>query len=127
MKRKNKIILLLFLSAVLFYACKKGGTSGNTTVVTIVTHHGKAIANAKVFVKYGSYNFAGTDTSKYNSRQLTGEDGYTHFKNLAVGYYSFYCVGFDSTAGKAVSGNAEIKVKQKEKGAELELNIGVSE
>ena len=106
-------------------SCKKGGTGGNTTVITMVTHHGKTIQGAKVFIKYGSYNFPGTDTSKYNARQLTGIDGYTPFNNLTRGYYYFYAVGYDSTARQTVTGKAGLKIR--EKGAELELTIPVTE
>ncbi len=117
--------VLISLSLALIISCKKGGTGGNTTVVIIVTHYGKAIAGAQVFVKYKSYSFAGTDTTGYDSKQLTGIDGYTHFKNLSVGYYSFYAIGYDSASATKVTGNAEIKIKQKEKGTELELNVPV--
>jgi hypothetical protein len=122
---KSLIILLPIFLCLL--SCKKGGTGGNTTVVAIVTHHGKVISGAKVFIKYGSYNFAGTDTSKYNARQLTGIDGYTYFNSLSKGYYSFYAVGYDSTAKESVTGNAELKIKLKDKGAQLELTVPVVE
>jgi hypothetical protein len=108
-------------------SCKKGGTGGTTNIVTIVTHHGKAIPNATVYIKYGSYNYPGSDASLYNASQITGPDGYTNFKGLQYGYYQFYAVGFDSTSVSKVSGNAGIKVKHKDKAKELELGISVTE
>lgn len=108
-------------------SCKKGGTGGTTSIVTTVTHHGKAIAGAKVYVKYGSYNFPGADTSLYNSSQVTSIDGYATFKNLKYGYYQFYTVTFDSSVNSSVSGNAGLKVKMKDEGNELELNVPVTE
>ena len=126
MKSVNKIFISFVILA-FTYACKKGGTGGNTNIVTIVSHHGKAIKNARVFIKYGAYNFPGIDTTIYNSKQLSGADGYTNFKNLKPGYYFCYAIGYDSTSATQVSGNAGLKIKQKDKGSELELRISVSE
>ncbi len=125
MRFKQTYLLLLIIA--FCFACKKGGTGGNTNIVTTVTHHGKAIKNARVFVKYGSYNFAGTDTTVYDSKQWSNSDGYTTFKDLKTGYYFFYAIGYDSASATKVSGNAGLKIKHKEKGLELELNIPVTE
>ena len=122
---KVKLIYILFLILVL--SCKKGGIGGSTTVVVTVTHHGKGIQNAKVYIKYGSYNFPGADTSIYKSKQITGTDAYTKFKNLKTGYYYFYVIGYDSTSMSVVTGNAGLKIKHKEIGNELEINVPVTE
>ena len=96
-------------------------------MITIITHHGKTVPGARVYVKYGSYNFAGDDTTEYDALQMTGSDGYTKFKGLKVGYYSFYAIGYDSATQSAVKGNAEIKVKRKDHNKECELGVSVTE
>lgn len=123
---KLRFIYIVILSIAL-YSCKKGGVGGNTSIVTTVTHHGKPIKNARVFVKYGAYNFPGTDTTIYNAKQVSNADGYTTFKDLKRGYYFFYAIGYDSAAATQVSGNAGLKIKHKDSGSELELHIGVTE
>src|ERR1051326_7374470 len=96
----KRALIFLFLSLFLFSGCKKEPTQVSAAGVRaflFVNHHGVPIAGARVFVKYGTLVFPGTDTTLYDARFVMDTNGKFTMNHLANGQnaYTFYAKGVD--------------------------------
>ena len=135
MKKRSLYLIWLMFSAlphtVLLSSCSKAGTGGQAEVSAYVKHHDKAIPGAVIYIKYNAEEFPGTDLSAYDKSVQTGVSshgaGHAHIKELKPGSYYFYATGFDSSISQTVSGGRGLVIKRKEKKAEIDLDIPVTE
>jgi hypothetical protein len=122
MKKISFLLVLIFLIAEI--SCTKNQLGGKSTVSGTVAHHSKSIPNATVFIKFGSKEFPGKDTTKYDDKVYADADGKYSFKCYKGNYY-LYATGIDNTASPpAVSGGIPVKVKNNET---VSANIPVTE
>lgn len=114
------------LLILLFGACKKEGLGGQASVTGSVQHHGRAIPNATVYIKYGVSELPGTDPAVYdNSKTATSGDAKFEFAELKKGDYFLYAIGYDSTCACVVEGGTGIKIKRKSE--VIQTNLAVTE
>ncbi len=90
----KKIIYFLLLTT-LFVACKKNELGGKSTIKGKIAHHSKAIANATVYIKFGTQDSPGTDVSKYDAKVSADISGNYEFPEIYKGEYYLYAVGED--------------------------------
>ncbi|MDP2387494.1 MAG: hypothetical protein Q8M29_14045 [Bacteroidota bacterium] len=90
---KNVIYCLLL--AMVFTACKKNELGGKSTIRGKIAHHSKAIANATVYIKFGTQDSPGTDVSKYDAKVTADISGNYEFPGVYKGEYYLYAVGED--------------------------------
>jgi hypothetical protein len=91
-----KISLFIFFIAVVFTNCKKNDLGGSSVVYGKVSHHSKLIPGATVFIKFGTKDFPGGDTSIYNSKVKCDAMGNFRIDNFYQGDYYLFAVGKDS-------------------------------
>lgn len=104
--------------------CKKEGIGGNAEVAFHVKHHETVIPFAKVYIKYGTKEFPGTDLSLYDDSTLTDAEAHGHFHGLVKGDYYVYGVGYDSSISDVVVGGIPVQLKAKQV---LEIDVPVTE
>lgn len=118
--------LLAFLLLLGMGACTKEGTGGKASVSGTVAHHGKAIPNAVVYIKYGAKELPGTSADAFDDHATASTPGALYsFEGLKKGYYYLYSVGYDSTIAEVVTGGIPIVISDKH--AALEKDIPVTE
>jgi hypothetical protein len=100
------IILLMIVSA----SCHKEGTGGKSSVSGGVYHHSKLIPYSRVFIKYGATDFPGTDTTTYDDHVTSDVNAHYQFKDLRIGNYFLYGVGYDLAGPYIVTGGVGIKL-----------------
>jgi hypothetical protein len=110
--------MMLFLSA-----CTKNKLGGDSEVKGFVMHHSKFIGEARIFIKFNSSEFPGSDTSLYDVRIISDPKGYYSFK-CYKGNYFLFGKGYDILSKEKVSGGIPVKVRSKEN---LEMTIAVTE
>lgn len=106
----KKFFAVVFILTVLG-SCKKNQAGGNAAITGIINHHGRAIPNAKIFVKYAAKEFPGADTSIYDADARADGSGKYTFK-CYKGDYFLYARGVDQ--GTVVSGGVPAHVRSKE-------------
>ena len=119
---KYSFIALLFLNLV---SCTKNQVGGSATVNGIVSHHGKAIADAYVYIKYDATEFPGDDYTLYNT--FVKADGSGNYSiPLYKGNYYIYARGYDYAipAPYIVKGGLSLTARSSEN---LSKDIAVSE
>ncbi len=116
---------LLISAAILISACKKNTIGGDAVVKGTVTHHSKIIPNARIFVKYGTNDFPGADTSLYDHKLNADANGAYEIR-FFKGHYYLYAIGFDYgiVAPFIVKGGIPISLRTNE---ELDKTIAVTE
>lgn len=98
---KNSVIVLLMLSLSLgMLSCGKDPETvpeGAVRLIINVNHHGFPIANARIFRKNGATIWPGTDTTAYDVRYITDENGNLTISDIGNGTKDFvlYAVGTD--------------------------------
>lgn len=105
---KYYILLLITVSA--SYSCKRNQLNGNSEIKGIVAHHGRFIANARVFIKFNATELPGTDTLKFDVRVPANNAGEYVIK-CYPGDYFLYGYGFDDQTGQKVAGGIHVKVR----------------
>lgn len=123
----NKIFnySIISLSFLLLLSCKKNQVGGSATVKGVVAHHGKAIADAYVYIKYDATEFPGDDYTLYNT--FVKADGSGNYSiPLYKGNYYIYARGYDYAipAPYLVKGGLSVTVRNSEN---LTKDIAVSE
>lgn len=123
----NKIFnySIIALSFLILLSCKKNQVGGSATVKGIVSHHGKAIADAYVYIKYDATEFPGDDYTLYNT--FVKADGSGNYSiPLYKGSYYIYTRGYDYAvpAPYIVKGGLSVTVRSSEN---LTKDIAVSE
>ena len=107
-----KSLLLIPAACLLFAGCKKNLAGGNAEISGNVSHHGRPIGMAKIFVKYAATEFPGTDTSVYDADTRADAMGKYSFKCYKGEYY-LYARGTEQ--GTLVTGGVPVRVRSKEK------------
>jgi hypothetical protein len=124
----KSLLSLSFLVLLALSSCKKAGTGGDFTIAAFPQHHGKAINNGVVYIKYNADELPGQAPSDFDDSapivSHPGEAAHAHFKELKKGDYYIYHIGYDSTISQTVKGGIPIKLK-KEK--EVDVLIPVTE
>lgn len=116
---------IIGLSFLILISCKKNQVGGNATVKGIVSHHGKAIANAYVYIKYDSTEFPGDDYTIYDTYVMADVSG-NYTIPFYKGSYFIYAKGYDYQIASPyiVKGGLSIAIRDKE---DLNKDIAVSE
>jgi hypothetical protein len=123
----NKIFnySIIALSFLILLSCKKNQVGGSATVKGVVSHHGKAIADAYVYIKYDATEFPGDDYTLYNT--FVKADGSGNYSiPLYKGNYYIYARGYDYAIPSPyiVKGGLSVSVRSSEN---LTKDIAVSE
>lgn len=123
LKKLNLFVLLLSFIAI--FGCKKNQTGGNAVVSGTVVHHTKAIANARIYIKFNASEFPGDDYKLYDT--YVDADASGKYKiNLYKGTYYLYAKGydFDIPSPYIVKGGLSVTVRTNEK---LQKDIAITE
>ena len=122
----NLVKLALGIALVFsFLSCKKNQLGGKSSLKGVVNHHGKAIANALVYIKFNATEFPGDDYKLYDtSVQADAEGNYSI--SFYKGSYYIYAKGndLDIAYPHIVKGGFSISLRNNEK---LVKNIAVTE
>ena len=119
-----KLIVGISLITGLF-SCKKNQTGGKGSVKGMVEHHGKAIADAFVYIKFNATEFPGDDYTNYDTYVKTDANG-----NYSIAFYKgsyyLYAKGYDMDIPYPfeVKGGLPVSLKNKEN---ITKNISVTE
>ena len=71
----------------LLISCNKNQLGGNSKINLQVVHHGKAISGARVYVKFKTLTFPGTDTLLYDASFSANQEGQLEIKAYQGSYY----------------------------------------
>jgi hypothetical protein len=123
--KKTIILSLAVIVSLIFFSCKKNQIGGNASVKGVVSHHGKPIADAYVYVKFNATDFPGDDYKLYNTYVQADANG-NYSIALYKGSYYLYAKGYDLDIPSPyiVSGGLSVSVRNKEN---LSRNIAVTE
>ncbi len=97
----NRAIVLSVFLAFFLFGCKKDEPaviSANAVRALItIQHHGIPIPFARIFVKNGTVNFPGQDTSLYDVRYVADANGRLTISQIpnGQGAYVYYAKGID--------------------------------
>lgn len=121
---KTFLYILIILTG--FSACKKNELGGKSSIKGTVAHHGKAIANAIVYIKFDTQEFPGDDISKYDAHVTADISGKYEIPEIYKGSYYLYAVGedFGIPPPYTVVGGLPLKVRSKEN---ITADIAVTE
>jgi hypothetical protein len=117
MKHLPAILILLAIAV----SCKKNQAGGSASITGTVSHHGRAVANARVFVKYAAKEFPGNDTTIYDADVNADNAGKYTFKCYKGDYFLFARAVENGTV---VTGGVPAHVRSKEM---VTADIAVSE
>ena len=119
-----KLTVLIFVLS-LTIGCKKNQVGGKATLKGVVAHHGKAIPNAVVYIKYNTSEFPSSDGTTYNT-SVTADDQGNYSIDFYKGTYYVYAVGLDMDIHYPykVSGGMSISIRNRE---HLNKDIAVTE
>jgi len=116
--------LFLVLSIALFTGCTPDpGPGGKATIKGKVTHHGLAIPNAVVYIKYGASEFPGESASSYDKSTNADQSGSYSFSGLNKGKYYLYGIGFDTIVNQTLKGGIPVEIKKKTETLEKEVPV----
>lgn len=118
-------VSVLVLSVVVFFSCKKNQTGGKASVEGVVSHHGKPIPDAYVYVKFNATEFPGEDYTNYDT--YVKADGSGRYKiSFYKGNYYIYARGYDMDipAPYIVHGGLTVSLRNHES---LKVDIAVTE
>lgn len=124
MKAFFKLSFVIFMLAFLS-SCKKNQVGGKASLNGLVAHHGKAIPNAVVYIKYNTTEFPGSEPSSYDTSVDADSFGNYTIKFYKGSYY-IYAVGLDMGIPYPykVSGGLSVSLRNKE---HLSKDIAVTE
>ncbi len=122
---KKNILLFSLTVGLILSACKKNELGGKSTISGKVAHHSKAIAYARVFIKFNATEFPGKDTALYDAKvsaDINGDYSVSTYK----GKYYLYSFGFDHAIDPPyyVVGGVPVNVRNNEK---VKADIAVTE
>lgn len=120
------IKLFIGLSIILsLFSCKKNQVGGKGSVTGNVAHHGKAIADAYVYIKFNTSEFPGDDYTKYDTYVQTDANG-NYTIPFYKGNYYLFAKGYDLEIAYPfiVKGGTSFSLKNKQK---TTIDIAVSE
>ena len=116
--------LLPFALLIALFSCKKNKLGGDSSISGKVVHHSKPIPFARVFIKFNSKNFPGTDTTKYDDHVLADADGNFSIKCYRGDYYLFGYGSDNAISPPKVTGGLPVKVHRKE---DVKTDVPVTE
>ncbi len=117
--------LIAFIVGLGSASCKKNQLDGNSIIRGKVVHHSKAIAGARVFIKFNAKEFPGKDTSIYDAKVLADANGNFNFYCYKGDYYLFgYGQDLAIDPPYIVIGGVPVKIRTKE---QVDLQIAVTE
>lgn len=124
MKNLLKFLFILSLSLSVV-SCTKNKTGGNATLKGKVLHHGKAIPNAYVYVKFNTSEFPGDNYNSYDTYVEADASG-NYSIPFYQGTYYIFAMGRDMDIAYPykVQGGLSISIRNKEN---LEKDIAVTE
>lgn len=107
------------------FSCKKNGFGGGSGVSGIVSHHGKPIPDATVYIKFNAKDFPGEDLSVYEGRVYSNANGYYEITNFYQGDYYLYAIGSDPAiaAPFTVKGGVSVSLGMKER-KDVDIPVG---
>ncbi len=116
---------LAFLLIIGLFSCKKNQTGGKGSVKGVVNHHGKAIADAYVYIKFNATEFPGEDYTDYDTFVKADANG-NHSIAFYKGSYYLYAKGYDMDIPHPfeVKGGISVSLRNKEN---LTVDIAVVE
>lgn len=120
-----RIRILFFITLFFSIACKKNQIGGKSDVVGVVKHHSSPMPGARVFIKFDTEDFPGSDTTKYDHRVIADQQG--KFKiSFYKGKYYLYGVVFDHSLNPPAwaSGGLPIKLRTNE---DINITLAVTE
>lgn len=123
----NRLVKVILSITILFslQSCKKNQLGGKSSLKGVVNHHGKAIANAIVYIKFNETEFPGDDYKLYDTSVQADAEG-----NYAISFYkgSYYIYAkgndLDVAYPHLVKGGISISIRNNEK---LVKNIAITE
>lgn len=119
-----KQLVIISILAALLGACKKNELGGKAEISGVVSHHGRPIPGAVVYIKLGATEFPGADSSRYDSHVAADSKGAYLIKCYKGSYY-LYARGIDYLPNaEIVDGGVPVKVRSKEK---VKADVPVSE
>jgi len=89
---KYKIYSVFFLFLILI-SCKKEGTGGKAQITGFVVYNNVRIANAVIYIKYGTSTSPGSNPAFYDSQQTADSQGNFTFGSMVTGNYYLYAIG----------------------------------
>lgn len=118
MKRIINLAPAAIIALALLASCNKNdcdksdpGLGGGGSVSGNVQHHGTAIPDAQVFIKYGATEFPGADTSQYDLVRIASSSDASYIvTDLKPGDYYLYAVGYDNSISMPVTGGVGIEI-----------------
>jgi hypothetical protein len=125
---KASIYSCFIIGLMIAASCQKAGKGGDASIQGKVLHHEALIPNARIFIKYNTSNFPGTDTTKYDDKVQSDNQGNYKFEGLKKGKYFLYGVGKDGVANGNpfdVVGGARVDINSKK--ATVQFNVPVTE
>ena len=116
---------LAFLLITGLFSWKKNQTGGKGSVKGVVNHHGKAIADAYVYIKFNTTEFPGEDYTNYNTFVKADANG-NYSIPFYKGSYYLYAKGYDMDIPHPfeVKGGISVSLRNKEN---LTKDIAVTE
>lgn len=115
----------LLFGTIVFASCKKNELNGSSTIEGKVVHHTKAIAGARVFIKFDAKEFPGTDTALYDSKVVADANGRFSIACYKGDYYLFgYGQDLAIEPPYVVFGGVPVSIRKNEK---VDLQIAVTE
>lgn len=116
-----------------FFSCTKPGLGGKTNLTVTIAHHGKIIPSTgsypdSVWVKFDAQELPGTRASDFDAVfKGKPEEESILVEGLKPGKYYLFGVGLDTAGPYRVKGGIPIRIKTKDKDAELKFEIPVKE
>lgn len=108
------LTLFLLISSISIISCNKEGIGGKASISGTVQHHGKAIPDAVVYIKYGADEFPSFDFDQYDDNVIVnGPDASFFFDNLYKGNYYLHAIGYDVSIMENVGGGLAVKINKK--------------
>lgn len=99
---------------ILQFGCKKSEIGkqieGPYTLYVRTVHHSWYTTGLPVYLKYTNSGFPGKDSSVYDLKAITNDDGQAAFPKLFAGKYWVYASGFDSTIAAHVLGYDSVTI-----------------
>jgi len=115
--------LFIFLLPFLFSSCGKEGLGGEAVIKGYVKHHSAPIPNAVVYIKFGSKESPGSNTSSYDESVTADANAFYEITGLKKGDYYLYGVGMDTAISKAVVGGIPVEIKKRKEVVQADVPV----
>ena len=123
--KKSLICGSIILIVIFNLSCKKNQVGGTASLKGLVAHHGKAIPDAYVYIKYNATEFPGDDYTLYDTYVVADGSG-NYSIPFYKGSYYIYAKGYDYQIAPPyiVKGGISISIRNSEN---LNKDIAVAE